>query len=164
MCELSRRNSINVVNVQSVKSRMCNTGAALALSLFMLGCSNPLSPNDTAGVYGWSGTTDIVLPSNETVRVVADTIVLDRDRSGVRRTYTLRWPDGALASLVEVSETLFDYRIEGRAIGFHWHADCTDIACTADLTRDWFDFRGAVLVSRADPQTLYIRGEDVALP
>lgn len=141
---------------------MCNTWAALALSLTVFACSNPLSPNETAGVYGWSGTTDIVLPSNETVRVVADTFGLVRDRSGVRRTYTQRWSDGALASLVEVSEMPFDYRIEGRTIGFHWHVDCTDIACTADLTRDWFDFRGAVLVSRDEPQTVYVRGEAVA--
>ena len=145
--------------MRTVGDTIRRAGTALALSVSAFACSNPIAPSDTAGVYGWRGAVNVMLPSDEIVRVVADTFVLRRDMSGVRRTYAERLAVGTQTPVVEIQETVFSYRVAGRAICFSWECP-VGVVCAAMLRYDWFDLRGDGFVSRDDPPAEYVRRGD----
>lgn len=140
--------------------------ASVVLALLAgISCSEPFAPAELAGVYGLRGARAVSMPTQDTVWVVADTIVLRPDRSGVWRTWSQRQAPGSLRAEVVEWEWPLEYRVKGRAVGIvptcPMNTDCDAVG----YPRTWYEVRGTgALVPRDAPQLVYERSAPAPAP
>lgn len=131
----------------------------LACCAGLVGCAEPLAPTAVRGLYVREGPPSAIVLAEETIRVLADTIVLGEDFRGVRRVVVERLAAGAPMPLLERTEYAFNYRLEDGAVGVQYEPDCATMLCAALASREWYNLwpSGQAMAPRADRTALYTR-------
>lgn len=132
--------------------------AALTLVVAATACSDPLAPEDAAGVYvrGPGGFT--YAPNDAYYRVHADTILLLADGTGVRRTH-IELPTMGPMPTITRNELPFRYSLDGRDVLVSYLCPGMCLAMSAPVR---FELWGGVLIARDEPDATFERRSPVA--
>ncbi len=137
-----------------------NVARALTILVVALGaaCTEPLAPRDLAGEFALVAPMPTVVSDSLAVRVLADTLTLNADRSASRRVWVERWRLAGNDTTPEVVQETYTYRIEGDSIGLLWECPAGQ-NCAAVALRWWYEIvqGGVALRPRQQREVLYRR-------
>ena len=140
-------------------ARQMTFGIALTIIATVTGCSNPLGPEDVAGAFAMKSIGPIVDFNDGGVpHLVADTLFLEANGFGVRRSTLWRSPSPAGPIIVDLRTDGFSYRVERTRVGFRWSCS-PGIACTPNAAWEWYDlgFGARTMQARDALRATYVR-------